>query len=89
MLVLAPEAYLPLRQVGARFHASLEGVAAAEQVFAVLDRPGRVPPIRGAASVPGGPPELRFAGVRLTHPSRVVPALSGVDLDVPGGGPCC
>ena len=84
VLILAPEAYLPLREVGARFHASMEGVAAAEQVFAVLDRPGRVPP-GGGAPVPGGPPGLRFEGVRLTHPSRVVPALSGVDLAVPAG----
>ncbi|MFC3999590.1 thiol reductant ABC exporter subunit CydD [Nocardiopsis sediminis] len=38
VLILAPEAYLPLREVGARFHASMEGVAAAEQVFAVLER---------------------------------------------------
>jgi ATP-binding cassette, subfamily C, bacterial CydCD len=35
-LVLAPEAYLPLRQLGANYHASAEGMAAAEQVFAVL-----------------------------------------------------
>ena len=49
------------------------------------DRPGRVPADQGVASVPDGPPELRFAGVRLTHPSRVVPALDGVDLAVPAG----
>jgi ATP-binding cassette subfamily C protein CydCD len=35
-LVLAPEAYLPLRQLGANYHSSAEGMAAAEQVFAVL-----------------------------------------------------
>ncbi len=35
-LVLAPEAYLPLRQLGANYHASAEGMAAAEQVFSVL-----------------------------------------------------
>ncbi len=35
-LVLAPEAYMPLRQLGANYHASAEGMAAAEQVFAVL-----------------------------------------------------
>ena len=39
MLVLAPEAYLPLRQLGANYHASAEGMAAAEQVFAVLEAP--------------------------------------------------
>ncbi len=38
VLILAPEAYLPLREVGARFHASMEGVAAADQVFTELDR---------------------------------------------------
>ncbi len=38
-LVLAPEAYLPLRKLGANYHASAEGVAAAEQVFALLEEP--------------------------------------------------
>jgi ATP-binding cassette subfamily C protein CydCD len=37
-LVLAPEAYMPLRQLGANYHASAEGMAAAEQVFAVLSK---------------------------------------------------
>ena len=40
-LVLAPEAFLPLRQLGANYHASAEGMAAAEQVFAVLEAPSR------------------------------------------------
>ena len=39
VLVLAPEAYAPLRLVGTNFHASAEGLSAAEQVFAVLDQP--------------------------------------------------
>jgi ATP-binding cassette subfamily C protein CydD/ATP-binding cassette subfamily C protein CydCD len=51
VLILAPEAYLPLRQVGANYHASAEGLAAAEQVFAVLDAPepasGSRPPVLG------------------------------------------
>ena len=86
VLILAPEAYLPLREVGARFHASTEGVAAAEQVFTVLERPGRVPQDRpDPAAVPEGPIELRFDDVRLTHPERTVAALGGVDLVVPAG----
>ncbi|MFD0577574.1 ABC transporter transmembrane domain-containing protein [Dactylosporangium darangshiense] len=36
VLILAPEAYLPLRQVGANYHASAEGLAAATEVFSVL-----------------------------------------------------
>ena len=39
VLVLAPEAYLPLRQLGAEYHASAEGLSAAQQVFEVLDAP--------------------------------------------------
>ncbi len=52
VLVLAPEAYLPLRLLGANYHASAEGVAAAERVFEVLERPApprdvlRTPPTR-------------------------------------------
>ena len=45
-LVLAPEAYLPLRQLGANYHASAEGMAAAEQVFAVLAGIRSGPPVR-------------------------------------------
>ena len=39
VLVLAPEVFNPLRQVGAQFHASSDGVAAAEPAFAVLETP--------------------------------------------------
>ncbi|WP_031512647.1 thiol reductant ABC exporter subunit CydD [Streptomyces sp. NRRL F-5123] len=57
VLILAPEAYLPLRQVGAQYHAAAEGLAAAEQVFEVLEtepaaRPGTTPaPDLGTATV--------------------------------------
>lgn len=80
VLILAPEAYLPLREVGARFHACTEGIAAAGRVFEVLERP--VP-----AEVPGGPVPaprvLRFAGVDLSH--GAVPVLRGLDLELAAG----
>lgn len=40
VLLLAPEAFLPIRQVGVQFHAAAEGVAATEDVFGVLDQAG-------------------------------------------------
>ena len=40
VLLLAPEVFLPLRQVGAQFHAAADGLAAAEEVFAILDGDG-------------------------------------------------
>ncbi|MBB6173085.1 ATP-binding cassette subfamily C protein CydD [Nocardiopsis mwathae] len=93
VLILAPEAYLPLREVGARFHASMEGVAAAEQVFKELDR-GRGTPVgrRGghraaspAPTAPAGPARIDLERVSLTYPGRDVPALREVDLSIEPG----
>jgi ATP-binding cassette subfamily C protein CydD len=51
VLILAPEAYLPLRQVGAHYHASAAGLAAAEEAVTILETPV---PARGAAPAPAG-----------------------------------
>ncbi|QBI55704.1 glutathione/L-cysteine transport system ATP-binding/permease protein CydD [Streptomonospora litoralis] len=66
VLILAPEAYLPLREVGSRFHASMEGVAAAEQVFTELER-------RRASEVDTGDPEGDTRGPRSRARSRTLP----------------
>ena len=39
VIMLAPEVYLPLRAVGMQFHASTDGLAAAEAAFEVLETP--------------------------------------------------
>ncbi|MEU6851206.1 thiol reductant ABC exporter subunit CydD, partial [Actinacidiphila alni] len=59
VLILAPEAYLPLRQVGAQYHAAAEGLAAAEQVFEVLETEPATAP--GGAAVP----DLRSATITV------------------------
>ncbi|WP_280347769.1 thiol reductant ABC exporter subunit CydD [Nocardia neocaledoniensis] len=48
-LILAPEVYWPLRQVGEKFHAAQDGMAAADKAFAVLEAgtPGVRPGVRG------------------------------------------
>jgi thiol reductant ABC exporter CydD subunit len=82
VLVLAPEAYWPLRQVGAQFHSSAEGVAAAEEVFAVLDTP--VPPAGTGTVAPRR--DLVGAVIRLEHLTvtydRQHPALDDLNLVV-------
>ena len=85
VLILAPEAYLPLREVGAQFHASMEGSRPPSRSSPSSSGPGASP-----RTDPGPPPcptggELRCADVRLTHPERTAPALDGVDLVVPAG----
>ncbi|MEV0383967.1 thiol reductant ABC exporter subunit CydD [Nonomuraea sp. NPDC050643] len=84
VLLLAPEAYLPLRAMGTRFHASMEGVAAADAAFAVLDRSaGERPetPHAGAAPVPGVP-EIRLENVTVRYPGRDGAALENVSLTI-------
>jgi ABC-type transport system involved in cytochrome bd biosynthesis fused ATPase/permease subunit len=79
VLILAPEAYWPLRQVSAQFHASAEGLAAAESMIEVIEEPGshHRPP---AAAVPDlARTTLRVEGVVVQY-DRDRPALAGVDL---------
>ncbi|MDS2173357.1 thiol reductant ABC exporter subunit CydD [Nesterenkonia sp. CL21] len=44
VLLIVPEAYAPLRQVGAQYHAAADGIAAAEEVFALLEAERRAEP---------------------------------------------
>ncbi|MFF2381358.1 thiol reductant ABC exporter subunit CydD [Streptomyces sp. NPDC058108] len=80
ILVLAPEAYLPLRQVGAQYHAAAEGVAAAEEIFSVLETPL---PAGGSRPVPAG--GITFDAVTVRYPGRSAEAVSGVSFSVAPG----
>ncbi|WP_225824190.1 thiol reductant ABC exporter subunit CydD [Streptomyces naphthomycinicus] len=81
ILVLAPEAYLPLRQVGAQYHAAAEGLAAAEEIFTVLETPV---PVSGTGAVPtaGG---VAFEGVCVRYPGRSSDAVTDVSFTVEPG----
>jgi ATP-binding cassette, subfamily C, bacterial CydD len=59
VLLLTPEAFLPLRAVGAQFHASMEGAAAARRAFEILDTP-----------VPGGPEAQPAESARAAQPAE-------------------
>jgi len=80
ILVLAPEAYLPLRQVGAQFHAAAEGLAAAEEIFAVLETPV---PSTGTRRTPHG--EIAFEDVTVRYAGRSADTVSEVSLTVRPG----
>ena len=86
-LILAPEAYLPLRRLGAEFHASEEGVTAAARAFEIIDSP---PPGRAAGGgVPAPVPEafsgLVVEGVSVAQPGRDVLAPAAASLEVRPG----
>jgi thiol reductant ABC exporter CydD subunit len=84
VLVLAPEAYLPLRQMAAEFHASAEGVSAAQQLFAVVDQP--LPP-HGTRTNVSDPATNRLAvdSLQVTYPGSDRPVLDGLTLTVEPG----
>jgi thiol reductant ABC exporter CydD subunit len=85
VLVLAPELYLPLRRLGADFHASADGLAVAERMLALLDAP--------ATAVAGGRQRapspavatVRLEGVSFAYPSRPGLVLEGLDLELRPG----
>jgi ATP-binding cassette, subfamily C, bacterial CydD len=94
VLLLTPEAYLPLRAVGLQFHASMEGVTAAGRACEILDTPApdaAAPPAgRGLGSGPPAEADLRrdiifLNGTSLVYPGRGAPALDRVSLAIRPG----
>lgn len=81
VLILAPEAYLPIRQVGAQYHAAAEGLSAAEEIFAVLETEPRG---TGTEDVPDST-RLELEGVTVRHEGRTEPSLDAVSLTVEPG----
>ncbi|MBK5991412.1 thiol reductant ABC exporter subunit CydD [Streptomyces sp. MBT58] len=81
VLILAPEAYLPIRQVGAQYHAAAEGLSAAEEIFAVLETEPRG---AGTEDVPDST-RLELEGVTVRHEGRTEPSLDAVSLTVEPG----
>ena len=88
VLLLTPEAYLPLRSAGAQFHASTEGATAAQRAFEILDTPlpgpARDPDARGA-SVDLRREDITLRAVTLGYPGRPRPALDQVSLTIRPG----
>ena len=88
ILILAPEYYLPLRQLGARFHAGVSGVTAAGRVFAVLETQAAdcgAPAVLMPSAVPAPPFDLRFENVYYAYNEGDRPALNGLTLHIAAG----
>lgn len=83
VLILAPELYAPLRQVGAQFHASADGLTAAERIFELIDQPPSVsvPPAPSPAPDPASAP-VRVEGVSFSWPERPGDVLREVSLEL-------
>lgn len=96
VLLLAPEFYTPLRALGAKFHASMSGSAAAQRIYEILDTPlphesevEQAVVLRTAVLSPQSfPPALRFCHVTYTYRDRAGdehPALRDVSFRLEPG----
>ena len=84
VLILAPEVYLPLRMVGANFHAAAEGLGAAEGVFEVLETP---PPATGSRTDVPNPAQksLTIEHLSVAYADRGSAALDDFSCRIPPG----
>jgi len=79
VLICAPEAYLPLRALGTQFHATADGLAAADEVFTILETPATGPamsaaPARTRPQAPAYVPSIDLDAVSVRHEGRALPA---------------
>lgn len=81
VLILAPEAYLPLRQLGTQFHAAADGVEAAGRALDVLETP---PPTPGERSDLAAPFGLRVTAATIGAPGERG-AVGPLTVEVPAG----
>jgi ATP-binding cassette subfamily C protein CydD len=90
VLLLTPEAYLPLRAVGLHFHASMEGAAAAGRACDIIETAPSsacvTPSGTGkAATADLRQDEITLDAVSLAYPGRDRPALAEVSLTIRPG----
>jgi ATP-binding cassette subfamily C protein CydCD len=88
ILVLAPEFYLPLRNLGARFHAGMSGTTAAKRIYEILDTP--LPAVSSPLSAFSDQPfptitSIDFENVTYTYPNEDTPALENINLQIESG----
>jgi ATP-binding cassette subfamily C protein CydD len=80
ILVLAPELYVPLRSAAAQFHASADGVAAADHILGAVEAEAPIAaPARGEPLDPRDVP-VRLERVSFAYPGRAGPVLDEVSL---------
>ena len=80
ILLLAADFFIPMRQLGSFFHIAMNGMAASEKIFRLLDLPE---PEQGGEPVPEKG-DIRCKDLRFAYtPDREV--LRGVDITMPRG----
>ncbi|WP_457808266.1 thiol reductant ABC exporter subunit CydD [Kushneria sp. EE4] len=82
ILILAPEFYQPLRDLGVHYHAKAEAEAAAEDLMPILERRVFERDTDQPAWRPGGSLELSLEGLTARYAGQSSPALDQITLDI-------
>ncbi|HCB02210.1 MAG TPA: hypothetical protein DEP19_07490 [Anaerolineae bacterium] len=82
LLVLAPEFYMPLRALGAKFHAGMNGTTAAKKIYEILDTP--IADIR-YSKIEEQISNIELSNLSFTYPNESKPALQNVNLTINKG----
>ena len=86
ILVLAPEFYLPLRMLGARFHAGMSGTTAAKRIYEILDTPVSSSQLSADSEQSGEDvSSIEFRNVGYIYPDEKTSALENIDLTIQAG----
>jgi ATP-binding cassette subfamily C protein CydCD len=87
LLVLAPEFYMPLRALGARFHAGMSGTTAAKRIYEILDTP--IAEIQlsesGTQNSSSELSSIELSNLSFTYPGETIPALKNINLTIQRG----
>jgi thiol reductant ABC exporter CydD subunit len=83
VLICAPEAYLPLRALGTQFHATADGLAAADEVFTILET--EVAASAATTRAPVFVPFIHLDAVTVGHEGRAAPAPDRATLTIEPG----
>ncbi len=85
VLLLAPEFFRPLRELGVHRHAGMEGKTSADRIFEILNTSAPTSKASGTVTRPSGPLTIEFNDVGYSYPDSEQPALSGIELTLPAG----
>ncbi len=81
IVLLASEFFLPLRLLGSYFHIAMNGMAASDKIFKILDLEENV---NGEICLPDGPLNIEMNDVHFSYEEdREI--LKGIDLNLPVG----
>ncbi len=83
VLLLAPEFYRPLRELGVHRHAAMEGKAVARRISEILQTPLPIQTDTRASKRPSGQLTITLRDITYTYPGNDRPALQGITLELP------